>query len=79
MPAEYTQLLGDLMKLLVGLGAMYGTIKTAMNGLKEDVKEIKTDVKDISGKVTQHTTDIALLKYKVLVDRADLAHIEKAG
>ena len=77
MPPEYTQLIGDLMKLLVGLGAMYGTIKTAMNGLKEDVKEIKDDVKAIGQKVEQHGIDIAVLNEHKSYDR--VAKMDKTG
>ena len=69
MPPEYTQLASDLMKLLIGLGAMYGTIKAGLKSLADDVKEIKLDLKEVNKTVIVHGASIAVLEAWQAIDR----------
>lgn len=67
---QYLPLLQDAVKILVGLGAMYGTVRASLNGAKADISEIKQDVKEIAVVQRQHGEDIAVLKERRSQDRS---------
>ena len=43
-------------------GAAFISVRVALNGITEDVKEIKKHVREINGTVSKHSEQIAVLK-----------------
>jgi len=62
MDPELTAALLDIGKL-VGTGLVaFGGLKAALNGAREDIKEIKTDVKEIKNMQNDHTVRLAVIE-----------------
>ena len=62
MNPEMLQALTEIGKLVATGLVAFGGLKAALNGAREDIKEIKVDVKEIKDTQTDHTVRLAVIE-----------------